>query len=163
RPLLEWLWRQPAAFKDDRHHAKTALRDAVRDVLPAGLLTNRPKRGFTLPFALWMKKELRPFLEDTFATTSVARRGLFDTTAVQKTWRGFLAHDAPREWSRVWSLAVLVAFVNQRGSSASVPPVEPAATRVNPNAISPATPATRSEDRAAAKIRSRTLLLAPEI
>jgi asparagine synthase (glutamine-hydrolysing) len=121
RPLIEWPWRQPAAFKGDAAHAKTALRDAVRDVLPPGLLGTRPKRGFTLPFAVWMKNELRPFLEETFASASTARSGLFDSAAVQETWRGFIAGSDSREWSRVWSLAVLLAFVNRRTPATSQP------------------------------------------
>jgi asparagine synthase (glutamine-hydrolysing) len=112
RPLIEWLWQQPARFKDDRVQPKSVLAAAVQDLLPPGLMA-RPKRGFTLPFALWMKRELRPFLEATFADASVERSGLFARDAVQELWRGFLTRDDPREWSRVWSLAVLVAFVNR--------------------------------------------------
>jgi asparagine synthase (glutamine-hydrolysing) len=114
RPLVEWLWRQPAEFKDDRRQPKSALYAAVRDLLPPALAT-RAKKGFTLPFAVWMKRELRPFLEETFSTASLQRSGLFAPAAVQETWRRFLAHDDVREWSRVWSLAVLIAFVNRRG------------------------------------------------
>jgi asparagine synthase (glutamine-hydrolysing) len=112
RPLIEWLWRQPARFKDDRVQPKSTLAAAVQDLLPPGLM-NRKKRGFTLPFALWMKKELRPFLEETFSAASVDRSGLFAREPVQEFWRGFLARDDTREWSRVWSLAVLIAFVNR--------------------------------------------------
>ncbi|MCX6951014.1 MAG: asparagine synthase (glutamine-hydrolyzing), partial [Verrucomicrobia bacterium] len=37
RPLVEWLWHQPTAFKSDPRHAKTPLSDATRDLLPPGL------------------------------------------------------------------------------------------------------------------------------
>jgi asparagine synthase (glutamine-hydrolysing) len=114
RPLLEWLWRQPAFLKDDPSAApKSALADAVRDLLPPALL-NRSKRGFTLPFALWMRGPLRPFLDETFSETSVARSGFFNTPAVHARWKTFLARDASRDWSRLWSLAVLITFVNRR-------------------------------------------------
>jgi asparagine synthase (glutamine-hydrolysing) len=52
-------------------------------------------------------------LEDTFSDASVARSGLLAREPVQKLWRGFLAGDDTREWSRVWSLAVLIAFLNR--------------------------------------------------
>lgn len=113
RPLLEWLWRQPAAFRHTPGQPKSALADATGDVLPPDL-AERPKRGFTLPFPLWMKRELRPFLEETFSDTSVGRCGLFETAAVQQLWRGFLQQDDAREWSRVWSLAMLIAFLNRK-------------------------------------------------
>jgi len=112
RPLIEWLWRQPARFKYTPERPKGALADAVRDLLPPGL-AGRPKRGFTLPFALWMKSELRPFLDETFSDASVARSGFFVRAQVQQLWRGFIAGQDTREWSRVWSLAMLIAFLNR--------------------------------------------------
>jgi asparagine synthase (glutamine-hydrolysing) len=116
RPLLEWLWRQPAHFKDDRSAApKAILAEAARDVLPPDLLTRR-KRGFTLPFPLWMRGALRPFLDETFSESSVARSGFFNTPAVCARWQTFLARDINRDWSRLWSLAVLITFVNRRRS-----------------------------------------------
>jgi asparagine synthase (glutamine-hydrolysing) len=113
RPLFEWLWRQPAKFKDDPARPKSALADAVADVLPPET-GRRKKQGFTLPFSVWMRRELRPFLDETFSAESVARSNLFAVDAVQELWKNFLAGSDPREWSRVWSLAVLVTFVNRR-------------------------------------------------
>jgi asparagine synthase (glutamine-hydrolysing) len=120
RPLLEWLWGQPARFKEDRGRPKSGLARAVADALPAAAL-RRPKRGFTLPLGLWMRRELRPFLEDTFAPASVARSGLFAVEAVRQRWADFLTGPDPQAWSRVWSLAILVAFVNRRGPAPARP------------------------------------------
>ena len=164
RPLIEWLWRQPAAFKHDRQNPKAPLFDAVRDILPPEL-ASRSKRGFTLPFALWMKSELRPFLEATFSDASVDRCQLFARAEVQKLWRGYLANDDTREWSRVWSLAVLVAFINRRAAqtspqAAAPPPVSIATATVTPVVVVPTSAPTH-----ASKVRARsdTLLLVPEI
>jgi asparagine synthase (glutamine-hydrolysing) len=60
-----------------------------------------------------MRRELRPFLEDTFATASLERTGLLDAPAVAAFGWNFLAGGDDREWSRVWSLAVLIAFLNR--------------------------------------------------
>jgi glycosyltransferase involved in cell wall biosynthesis len=153
RPLIEWLWQQPSQFKDDQNPPKAALAAAVRDILPPDLLRRR-KQGFTLPFAFWMKRELKPFLEDTFATASVSRSGLFAPDAAQALWRGFVTGNDEREWSRVWSLAVLIAFTNRR-------PVTPAAPIATPSLTSfePPSPVKSRPVRG----RARTLLLAPEI
>jgi asparagine synthase (glutamine-hydrolysing) len=113
RPLVTWLARQPTAFKYTPANPKSALAFAVRDLLPPDLLT-RPKRGFTLPFAKWMRGPLKPFLEETFSSASVARSGLFSPAAVQAHWRGFISGNDTTEWSRVWSLAMLIAFVNRK-------------------------------------------------
>jgi asparagine synthase (glutamine-hydrolysing) len=149
RRLIEWLWRQPAEFKSEAQHAKSALSDAVADLLPPGLATRR-KRGFTLPFAVWMRRELRPFLEATFEGENAACGGLLDQTAVRQLWRGYLDRNDTREWSRVWSLAILIAFANRRNRPTGE---TPRATEIQ--AEKPTTAI-----RAAAR---RTLLLAPEI
>jgi asparagine synthase (glutamine-hydrolysing) len=113
RPLIEWLSLQPSAWKHTPRRPKDALAAAVADLLPPGMRA-RKKRGFTLPFAVWMRSPLRPFLEETFSQASIGRSGLFAVEAIQSLWRGFIARDDAREWSRVWSLAVLIHFVNRR-------------------------------------------------
>ncbi len=151
RPLVEWLWQQPAEFKSDVRQPKSALAEALHDLLPPEVVARR-KQGFSLPFDPWMKRELRPFLDDTFSESSLARSGLFETSAVQRLWQGFLQNQDSREWSRVWSLAVLVAFANR-----------PALARTSCSAVtslitkSEAGPSTRQTKT------TRTLLLAPEI
>lgn len=149
RPLIEWLWRQPAVFKETPHHPKASLAAALADLLPPGM-ADRRKQGFTLPFPLWMREELRPFLEETFSQASVGRSGMFSTPAVTKLWQGYLGNNDTREWSRVWSLAVLIACLNRR--NAVVAPPSPAPVEISPDASRPA-----------ATLPGRTLLLAPEI
>jgi asparagine synthase (glutamine-hydrolysing) len=120
RPLIEWLWDQPALFKFDRRRPKSALAEAAADVLPTGLAKRR-KKGFTLPFPIWMRASLRPFLEDTFSIPSIERSGFFSPTSVRELWRRFATGGEDREWSRVWSIAVLIAFVNRRHSAVRSP------------------------------------------
>ena len=110
--LLEWLWPQPQEFKRHHRQPKQALADAVSDVVPAAI-RRRPKQGFSLPFPRWMRHELRPFLEDCFAPGSLARCPWLDASAASQVWRNFLAGHDPRAWSRVWTLAVLIAFANR--------------------------------------------------
>jgi asparagine synthase (glutamine-hydrolysing) len=112
RPLIEWLWRQPARFLSDRRRPKSALFDATLDILPPGLVRRR-KKGFTLPFPIWMRKDLRPFLEDTFSASSISKSGFLSLGPVQDLWKEFASGRGDREWSRVWSVAVLIAFINR--------------------------------------------------
>ena len=119
-PLIEWLWRQPTRFREDRRRPKSVLAEAVADIMPPGLLKRR-KRGFTVPFPIWMRKDLRPFLDETFSTASVAKSGFLATAPVQQLWLDFASGGEDRGWSRVWSLAVLVAFLNRRREALPVP------------------------------------------
>lgn len=139
RPLIEWLWRQPAHFRFEK--GKSSLVAATRDLLPPGLL-QRKKQGFALPFPLWMKRQLKPFLDHTFSEGNLARTGLVDAHATARLWSHYVNGNDPHAWSRLWSLAMLIAF-----SQRSRPPVKYASPE-------PITLRQKS---------SRTLLLAPEI
>jgi len=112
RPLIEWLWNQPTRYKHTPGHPKSALARAVRDLLPSAT-AKRPKRGFSLPFAKWMRGPLYPFLEETFSLPSITRSGLFASAGVQAQWQKFITGNDPREWSRIWTLAVAINFVNR--------------------------------------------------
>ncbi|MFT3867249.1 MAG: asparagine synthase (glutamine-hydrolyzing) [Nibricoccus sp.] len=112
RPFVEWIWNQRTRYKHTPKHPKQALAHAVRDLLPPGI-AKREKRGFTLPLEQWMRGPLRPFLDEIFTLENISRSGLFDGAGVQGAWHGFINGDDPREWSRVWTLAIAVAFVNR--------------------------------------------------
>jgi asparagine synthase (glutamine-hydrolysing) len=118
KPLIEWLWRQPASFKSQRGRPKSALVEATLDILPPEM-KSRKKRGFTLPFTRWMRGDLKPFIDDMFSSASVSRSGLFAVDRVQAIWKEFVSSGDNRQWSRIWSLAVLIAFVNRSRSTPS--------------------------------------------
>ena len=113
RVLLEWLWPQPDYFKFDPRQQKRALADAVADLVPAAI-RNRSKQGFSLPFAHWMLGELRPFLEETFSSASLVSCPWLDPAATAQVWTDYKNRRDPRAWSRVWTIAVLIAFANRR-------------------------------------------------
>jgi asparagine synthase (glutamine-hydrolysing) len=114
-PLVRWAWSQdPALLHAPGLAPKAHLAAACADLLPSALLT-RKKRGFTLPFAKWLRGPLRPFMEDTLGSASVSRSGLFDPYLPGALWRGFRDGSDDRAWSRVWSLALLVHLAGRRG------------------------------------------------
>jgi asparagine synthase (glutamine-hydrolysing) len=115
RPLAAWLERQPPEWVHTPARPKSALAAAVADLLPPDL-AGRRKWGFTLPFPVWMRRELRPFLEDTFAPASAGRSGLFVAQAVRNRWVAFRDGSDDAQWSRLWTLAVLIAFLNRRAA-----------------------------------------------
>jgi asparagine synthase (glutamine-hydrolysing) len=116
RNLIEWLWRQPSKFKSDPKRPKRSLIDATADILPPGLLKRR-KKGFTFPFAIWMRKELRPFLEHTFSPARISGSRFISPGPAQALWTNFSKGSDDRDWSRVWSVAVLIEFLNDRSRS----------------------------------------------
>lgn len=112
RVLIEWLWPQQTAFKFDRRTLKRALADATRDIVPEAI-RQRPKQGFTLPFPLWMRGALRPFLEESFSETSITACPWLQAGAAQSLWQQFITGHDNRAWSRVWTVAMLIQFCRQ--------------------------------------------------
>ena len=112
RVLVEWWWNQPQKFRYNPDRAKAPLADAVADLVPEAIRARR-KQGFGLPFPVWMKTELRPFLEETFSTASLANCPWLDPLVVQGEWQDFAAGRDPHNWTRTWTLAVLIAFANR--------------------------------------------------
>jgi asparagine synthase (glutamine-hydrolysing) len=87
---------------------KRLLYDTLALPLPAAVVW-APKRGFTLPFSLWLRGPLR----------SVAREGIDALVTAQWIDAGAAAHvwsDWERgraHWSRVWGLGVFGRFLEQ--------------------------------------------------
>jgi|SoiMethySBSTD1v2_1073268.scaffolds.fasta_scaffold43052_7 asparagine synthase (glutamine-hydrolysing) len=70
---------------------------------------NRPKQGFTLPFAKWMSGELEPFVRSGMAF--LARSGWIAEGAPDDTWNAW--QRGTMHWSRPWALGVLGEFLRQ--------------------------------------------------
>lgn len=83
---------------------KQLLTDAVGDLIPREII-DRPKMGFTFPWAKWMKEDLKSFCEEQLVYLKNLHS--FDAKAVDLMWRNFLNGDPMVSWSRVWPLVVL--------------------------------------------------------
>ena len=83
---------------------KRLLVEACRDLLPEAII-HRPKQGFIMPFADWirgpLKKECLRHLETIAAVPAL------DSSVIWSYWDDFQAGSPRTSWSRVW---LLVAF-----------------------------------------------------
>ena len=62
---------------------KWILKRAMQGILPDRILT-RKKEGFSIPMKNWLRRELQPLMRDLLSRDRVARRGLFDSGAVER-------------------------------------------------------------------------------
>ena len=122
RPLIEWLWRQPTDFKYTPAHPKDALAEAAADMLPPDMRERGESADSPCPSPFGCAGSCKPFLDETFSDSSVDRAASSSARAVQSLWRNFLHDATTADWSRVWSLAVLIAFVNRRLPAPAVRP-----------------------------------------
>ena len=73
----------PPALKLRGGRLKALLKAAFADVLPPAVLA-QPKRGFMVPLARWLRRDLRDLLEELLAPAHVRDRGLFEPAAVAR-------------------------------------------------------------------------------
>lgn len=84
------------------HSPKKLLVDSMGDLLPREIV-DRPKMGFTFPWDVWLKNELKDFAEKHLS--ALGKRPYFDAKELDSLWHKFLAGKV--SWSRLWPLIVL--------------------------------------------------------
>ena len=84
--------------------AKRILKAAVRDRVPSAILA-RPKRGFPVPYARWLRDDLREPLRELLTDRRSVQRGYFRRDAIA----ALLDHPAPSpdDAKTIFSLVVL--------------------------------------------------------
>jgi asparagine synthase (glutamine-hydrolysing) len=112
RVFVEWWWNQPREFRFNAKRPKAALADAVADCVPSEIRA-RQKRGFALPYPIWMRSTLRPFLSDMFSPDALSHCPWLDQEATRREWLTFDNSSDDSNWGRVWTLAILIAFANR--------------------------------------------------
>jgi asparagine synthase (glutamine-hydrolysing) len=101
--VVEFAARLPSSVQS-RWRPKHLLRKAVGDLVPREIL-RRTKRGFGLPLARWMTRDLGPMARDLLLDDTARARGLLRPAAVEAL---FADLDAGRGGAdRLWTLLVL--------------------------------------------------------
>lgn len=103
--------------------AKRVLVEAVRDCLPADAPL-RPKRGFALPQAVWMRGPLGPLVADACSLDTIRSRGWIDPDPLFADPRRLSDRDRhPQLWAllilELWAQAVLDAPLPSHDFSAT--------------------------------------------
>ena len=81
--VAEFAASLPLEYKLKGSKGKYVLKKAVEDLLPKEIL-RRPKKGFGIPIAEWLKNRLNPLLHDLLAPDRLKNQGLFNADFVQK-------------------------------------------------------------------------------
>ena len=109
--LIEYVMHIPDAVKFP-HTPKKLLVDSFAELLPADIV-GRPKMGFVLPWAKWMKSDLKPFCEDRLDL--LKQNEAFSASGINSLWSEFLKGSQIATWSRVWPLISLADWMQKNG------------------------------------------------
>jgi asparagine synthase (glutamine-hydrolysing) len=100
--LVEFVATLPPRMKLRGFTTKWILRDAVKRVLPAEILTRR-KMGFPVPFGLWMRGRWQSVARDVLLDRRTRERGIVDPAAIDRLIADH-ASGAQEGGDAIWSL-----------------------------------------------------------
>ena len=81
--VIDWANSLPAKFKVAGQESKHILKDIARSLVPAELI-DRPKMGFAIPRADWLRNELREITHDLLTDEVARSRGWFDQHEIHR-------------------------------------------------------------------------------
>jgi asparagine synthase (glutamine-hydrolysing) len=114
--LVEWLATLPSSFKLQGQEGKWLLKKAFEPALPNELLY-RPKMGFSVPLASWLRGPLRERMESSVLGERLMDTGYFEPATLHRMVREHLA--GARDFSApLWSLLMFDAFLANAGRAA---------------------------------------------
>jgi asparagine synthase (glutamine-hydrolysing) len=119
--LVEWAMRLPVQFKIRGGETKYLLKKALSRHLPANLVY-RPKMGFGVPIASWLRGPLRQWAQSLVHDDTLMSKVPLDRVRVRELLRQQL--DAEREsHPLVWSVLMLLCFVQRYDSREALPTI----------------------------------------
>ena len=82
--VVEWGISLPRKYKIKGFETKHILKDVARSLVPADLI-DRPKMGFGIPRAEWLRTDMKEMVSDLLTDQVAVNRGWFNQIEVKKT------------------------------------------------------------------------------
>jgi asparagine synthase (glutamine-hydrolysing) len=109
--VIEWGLSLPRKYKIKGFETKHILKDVARSLVPAELI-DRPKMGFGIPRAEWLRTGMKELVVDTLTDTTATQRGWFNPKEVSKVIDSHMAGEDKDNliwpmlmlelWARTW-------------------------------------------------------------
>jgi asparagine synthase (glutamine-hydrolysing) len=119
--MVEWSMRLPVEFKLRGRHTKYLLKKALCRYLPPSFVY-RPKRGFGVPVAQWLRGPLRSWAENLLYDDSLVSRLPLEKARLRELFR-LHTSGARDAHPLLWAALMLLCYVARHERGTSLPPV----------------------------------------
>ena len=109
--IIEFAYNLPLEYKLHGGINKKVLREVLYRHVPKPMV-DRPKMGFDIPLSSWLRKELRPWVEETISKIEHDSPN-FNRPAIFQLWNEHLSGQIDHT-DQVWALLCLLSFVNRQ-------------------------------------------------
>jgi asparagine synthase (glutamine-hydrolysing) len=118
--LIEFAWSLPRSWKVNAEGGKLILRDVLYRLVPRALV-DRPKTGFGVPLADWLRNDLREWMCDLVNRPAIEQHGLFRWAPIERAMKEHLSGRSNQAY-RLWTVLMFQAWYRRLiGISASSP------------------------------------------
>jgi asparagine synthase (glutamine-hydrolysing) len=111
--LVEWVWRLPSSQNARAQRPKHLLRRVLARYVPDRLV-ERPKMGFGVPLADWMRGPLHEWAADLMDESGLRADGIFDVETIRSLWAEFSRGD-DRAFYFIWNVLMFQAWHRRWG------------------------------------------------
>ena len=106
--LIEFAWSLPASVKRRNGVSKWPLRELLYRHVPRHLV-DRPKRGFAVPIAAWLRGPLRDWADDLLDERRLRDEGLLDPAPIRRKWAEHLSGRTNADYA-LWAVLMFQAW-----------------------------------------------------
>lgn len=111
--VVEFAWRIPLHLKIRQGVGKWVLREVLYRHVPRQLI-ERPKKGFSIPIASWLRGPLREWAESLLSESRLRQEGYFQPAPIRHIWAQHLAGRSDYS-SKLWSVLMFQAWLEEQG------------------------------------------------
>jgi len=110
--VVEFAWSLPLSFKIRDGVGKWIVRRVMDQYIPREL-TSRPKMGFAIPLATWLRGPLRGWAESLIRANRASEQSLLRGPVVESLWTDFLAGRTDLT-DKLWSVLLLKGWLESQ-------------------------------------------------
>ncbi len=116
--LVEFALRIPQGILAYDNVGKWPLRRILYKYVPRQLI-DRPKSGFAIPIAEWLKGPLKPWAEELLSSQRLKRDGILDPQFVEREWKCYLTGQVAHSHHRLWGILMFQSWLDSTRSKSS--------------------------------------------
>jgi len=107
--VVELAWQLPLNMKIRDKSGKWVLREVLYKYVPKELI-ERPKKGFSIPLAQWLRGPLREWAEPLLAEKRLIEEGYFYPDKIRQAWQEHLEGHKDNS-SKLWSVLMFQSWL----------------------------------------------------
>lgn len=110
--VVEYAWRLPLSMKIKNGQGKWPIRQLLYKHVPKALI-ERPKQGFSIPLAEWLRGPLRDWAEALLDAQRLEQEGFLDPGPIRKKWEDHLLGRG--NWHHhLWNVLMFQAWLEEQ-------------------------------------------------